>query len=325
MKKEIIALALIVAFSLPIKGVSNSDYDINDAAHFKYYENDENIIYWYEWWYANIKSEDKAIMISFITLGNLNDPLLSIAGVFTTFFNNNDFVSDFISFPFIPYHLDYEKCNVTILNNRFYEEDGKFFVEYNGKDLKIYLEIWPEGKRFGSYCNIDEWQWMSWYVASPYGKGRARVVYNGNEYYFEGNTYHDHNWGIAKFYDLKWDWGEFSLGNIALIYGFVEGKEMQGGVHIVSQNEHIFIPYRKSNMEILEWRRFGLENKPKKILLTANDENINLEMNIEMYKFSYIIDELKLKPYLLGKASGILKIYNEKIIFSGIKGFYEHR
>ncbi len=326
MKKEIIVLALIIAI-FPIKGFNNGDsYDINDAAHFKYYENDENVIYWYEWWYANIKNEDKGIVIFFITLGDLRNPLLSLVGVFASFLKNDDFASSFISFPFIPYHLDYEKCNVTILNSRFYEEDGRFFVEYNGNDLKVYLEIYPDGKRFLISSNIYEWQWMNWYIASPYGKGKARVWYNGEEYFFDGNAYHDHNWGIGKFYQLKWDWGEFSLNDMALIYGFVEGKNGKvGGVHIVKSDEHIFIPYGKSNIEILDWKRFGIEKKPEKIFISANNENIALEMNLELYKFFYIIDELKLKPYLMGKASGKLKIYDKEIIFSSIKGFYEHR
>ena len=328
MKKKIIVfiIVLLIPLSSLVSGFSKNGYDINDAAHFKYYENDENIIYWYEWWYANIKNEENGIVITFVTFGDLNNPLASIVGAYALFFSKNNFAESITSFPFIPYHLDYEKCNVSILNNRFYEEDGKFFVEHNGNDLKIYLEIYPQGERFGSFCNIDEWQWMSWYVACPYGYGKAKVWFNGDEYYFEGNAYHDHNWGIAKFYQLKWDWGEFSLGDMALIYGFVEGKnEMLGGVHIVKQNEHIFVPYGKSDMEILEWKRFGVEKKPKKIFISANDKNINLEMNLELYKFFYIIEELKLKPYLMGKASGRLKIYNEEIFFFDIKGFYEHR
>ena len=311
--KRVLVFFIIFAF---FSG-KNVYYDPEDAAHFKYYEEDENIIYWYEWWYANIKNEENGIVITFVTFGDLNNPLASIVGAYALFFSKNKFAESITSFPFIPYHLDYEKCNVSILNNRFYEEDGKYFVEYERDDLKIYLEIHPEGKKFGSFWK-DGWQWMSWYVASPYGKGKARVWYKGEEYYFEGNAYHDHNWGIAKIYQLEWDWGEFNLGKMAIIYGFVKGE---GGVHVVTQDMHVFIPAEKSRMEILDWERIGIAKKPKKILISANDKYINLEMNLELYKFYYV---LKIKPYLLGRASGKLRFYNQEIIFLAIEGFYEH-
>ncbi len=316
-------------------------YDSDDAAHFKYYENESHIIHWYEWWYANVKGEHNAILLFFFTFGNLNNPLLSFVGVASFFFTENETIESITAYPFICYSLDYEKCNVSIAGNRFYEENGKFFIEYEKKDFSVSVEIESKGMAFGREATpIKEWQWAAWHVAVPYGIGKARITYKGNEYVIEGKAYHDHNWGMAKMGFFRWDWGEFSTDEIdadnagtddfAIIYGMVKGRDgMRGGVHFVNDSMHIFIPYGEANIEYLKWDRINGFKKPIELHIYGKSVygesgNISVDMIVEMERY-YVIGVKNFgKPYLLGKATGRVDIGNRSFSFSNIKGFYEH-
>lgn len=87
---------------------------------------------------------------------------------------------------------------------------------------------------------------MAWYVAIPYGNAIVVAKINGREYKFYGKSYHDHNWGIAKPMQLKWDWGEFSCNNFSIIYGIANGI---GGLYFVNESiakqYNISISYEK--------------------------------------------------------------------------------
>ena len=297
--------------------------DVNDSAHFKYYENSSHILHWYEWWYANIKGEEKSIITMFFTFGNLNNPLKSIVGVFVAILDENESIEMITCYPFIKYTLDYKKCNVSIAGNRFYEENGNFIIEYKKGETKISMNISSKGKPFGNITSTGEWQWAGWYVAVPYGKGRAILNYGGNKYEIYGNAYHDHNWGISKKRHFIWDWGEFSLGNEAIIYGIAGEDEMKGGIHFVNETKHIFIPYGNLKINYMEWERISGFKKPTKIHLYGENEDIGVDIYVEMEK-AYILGYKNIgKPYLYGRAYGIIKI-NEKMILVESKGFYEH-
>ncbi|OYT59177.1 hypothetical protein B6U81_06525 [Thermoplasmatales archaeon ex4484_30] len=313
----------------------NEQYDSDDAAHFKYYENESHIIHWYEWWYANVKGEHNSILVFFFTFGNLNNPFLSLVGATTFFFTENGTVESITAYPFIHYNLDYEKCNVSIAGNRFYEENGKFFIKYNKKDFSVSVEMEAKGKAFGREATpIKEWQWAAWHVAVPYGIGKAGIIYKGNEYVIEGKAYHDHNWGMAKMGFFEWDWGEFGIEKLdnefAIIYGIVKGEDkMKGGIHFVNDSMHVFIPYGKANIEYLEWGRINGFKKPTKLHIYGEsvygeNRNISVDMIVEMEKY-YIIGIRDFgKPYLVGKATGKVSIGNRSYSFSNVKGFYEH-
>jgi len=303
--------------------IRNSIYDVNDSAHFKYYENSSHILHWYEWWYANVKNDEKSIITMFFTFGNLNNPLMSIVGVFVAILEENESIEMITCYPLIEYNLDYEKCNVSIAGNRFYEENGKFVIEYMKGEMRILMNISSCGKPFGSVASTGEWQWAGWYVAVPYGKGKAIVNCKGEKYEIKGNAYHDHNWGISRKGYFTWDWGEFAVDNGTIIYGVAGEDEMKGGIHFVNKTKHIFIPYGKLKIDYIEWKRISGFKKPTKLHLYGKDKNIDIDMYVEMEK-AYIIGYKKIgKPYLFGRAYGTLNI-DGKMIPINSKGFYEH-
>ena len=296
---------------------------IDDAAHFRYYENESHIIHWYEWWYANLKDGEDGIIVMFFTFGNLNSFFGRAVGVFAALLNENESIESLQISPFIPFSLDYKKCNVSIGKSRFYEENGAFFVEYEGKNMHISMKMKNRGKAYGSIAPLEGWQWAGWYVALPYGEGEAWVEYKGREWHIKGNAYHDHNWGMRKLGRFKWDWGEFNANNFSIIYGIAGSREMKGGLHFINESCHIFIPYGKLKMEYEEWQRISLVKKPTKIHFYGGNGSISADFMVEMKKF-YILGYGKVgKPYLLGSARGYVEINGKRMNFDST-GFYEH-
>ncbi|MCD6331349.1 MAG: hypothetical protein J7L80_04025, partial [Thermoplasmata archaeon] len=208
-----------------------------------------------------------------------------------------------------------EKCNVNIGRNRFYEESNLYFIVCKIDGLKAVIKLYPNGLKFGNITKLKDWQWMAWYVAMPYGKGEAEICYEGKEFVLKGNAYHDHNWGIAKKFNLEWDWGEFACNDFAIIYGFSEGR---GGIHFVNNSSHIFMPYGEANIDFLEWKRINFIRKPIKLHLTTTGK-IKMDFYVDLLK-AYTIGISNMgKPYLMGKAHGIVAGKNFESI-----GFYEH-
>ncbi|RLF33516.1 MAG: hypothetical protein DRN07_02405, partial [Thermoplasmata archaeon] len=113
----------------------------DDAAHFKYHENESHIIHWYEWWYANIRGEEQDIIIMFFTFGNLNCPLSRVVGVFAALLDDEECIESLTCRPLMDFTLDYERCNVTIGGNRFYEENGTFVITYRKDDFSVVMTI----------------------------------------------------------------------------------------------------------------------------------------------------------------------------------------
>ena len=320
-----LAFLLALLLFIPVPGsVEKSGYDgIDDAAHFKYYQNESHIIHWYEWWYANLKDGKNGVVVMFFTFGNLNKIAQRVVGVFAVFLDENESVESLFFNPFVSFHLDYEKCNVSIGENRFYEEGGKFFVEYAGKNLYIHMEMDGGGMPYGSVAALEEWQWAGWYVALPYGEGEAIIKYNGKEYRLHGKAYHDHNWGMRKIGKFNWDWGEFGEENYSIIYGIAGHEEMKGGVHFINGSTHVFVPYGKIKEEYLEWNRISGFKKPVKIHVYGGDANMSVDFYVEMER-AYILGYGKMgKPYLLGRAYGYVETGGVKRNFDTI-GFYEH-
>ena len=297
----------------------------NDAAHFKYYENDTHIERWYEWWYLNVKNGSNALLLYFFTFGDLNNPIKSIEGAVALFFKENESIERITSYPFIKYSLDYEKCNVSIAKNRIYEDEGKYFASYKAKDIEINVVASPIGKPFGgNKTMLYGWQWGAWYVAMPYGKANVSVFLHGKEYNFHGYAYHDHNWGIVKFSHFQWNWGEFNMDNeFAVIYGIAksEGK-MKGGIYFVNESNVFSISSDSFTINYLKWQYINGFKKPVKIHIYGGDNNktVNLYINLKKY---YIIGIKNFgKPYLLGNASGRISI--KKNFFINTTGFYEY-
>ena len=294
------------------KHVSIQNFDDRDGAHFKYYENDSHVGNWYEWWYFNVKGSNKALLLYFFTFGDLNNKILSSVGVFAAFFDEDKSIESITSYPLINYSLDYEKCNVTIAGNFAREYENGYMLYYSSPHLEIHAEIRGHAMPFGGEpTRLKNWQWMAWYVAVPYGNASVTVITKEKQYKFYGVAYHDHNWGMAKAMQLKWDWGEFSCNNSSIIYGIANGI---GGLYFVNKSiakqYNISISYEK-------WRFINGFLKPVLIHIYSNDGKIDLYVEMKKY---YVIGAEKIgKPYLFGHMHG--KFYHRNI---NAMGFYEH-
>ena len=208
--------------------------------------------------------------------------------------------------------MDYEKCNVTIAGNFAREYENGYMLYYSSHHLEIHAEIRSHAMPFGGEpTRLKNWQWMAWYVAVPYGNASVTVITKEKQYKFYGVAYHDHNWGMAKAMQLKWDWGEFHGKEYAIIYGMALGK---GGIYFVNGSSareyNISISYEK-------WRFINGFLKPVLIHIYSNDGKIDLYVEMKKY---YVIGAEKIgKPYLFGHMHG--KFYHRNITAIG---FYEH-
>ena len=309
----------------------------DDAAHFKYFQNDSHIIHWYEWWYMNVKCEDgNNLLIQFFTFGNLNNPLTSAVGITFIFMDKDGSTFESIKgYPGIEYSLDYEKCNVNIDGDIFMAVNESFYtVTYHNKinDVSLILnlsKITYGIRAIPSYPH--DWEWMEWYIPVPYGKaeGILRYTEDGKEhiYRIKGRGYHDHNWGIAKKFTLKWDWGEFSDDRypISIAYGWVGfGKSFfTGGAYVTNETtgEEIHLP--ELHFEYKEWIEINGFKRPSKIHLYGNNENLSIDIIIELEKV-YIIGVGSVgTPYLFGKATGKIEMHGHLYNIHST-GFYEH-
>jgi len=297
-------------------------HDSMDASQFIHYQNDSHIIRWYEWWYFSIKNGSRNMLIYFFTFGDLNS-WQHAAGVMASFFDENKSYEKFV-FSWHPV-LDYNEFNITIGENTAYEKHGVYYIHFSDDNLKINASMETKFVPFGGNKSyFDSWQWGAWYVAIPYGKAHANIIIDGNEYEIKGNAYHDHNWGISKFRNFIWDWGEFGCDDFAVIYGIagIEGN-MKGGIHIVNATHHYAIGYDNISIDYLKWERLNLFWKPSRMLIQGSNSGLNIHMNVEMKKY-YIIGWKKIGiPYMLGNADTIINI-GENVFNKNATGFYEH-
>lgn len=295
----------------------------DDAAHFKYHEDEPHIIHWYEWWYANIRGEEHDIIVMFFTLGDLNRPLARVVGVFAALLDEGECIESFTCRPCIDFTLDYERCNVTIAGNRFYEENGIFFITYEKGDFSLTMRIEPGGVPFTSVRTLEGWQWGGWHVGAPYGTGNATVRYNGDTFEVRGHAYHDHNWGISRARQLNWDWSEFFIGNASIVYGAAGNRALKGGIHYVDDTTHIFLPEDASYIEYVEWERINGFTKPAKMHMYGENEHLRVDLYIELEKVYILGFGTMGKPYLQGRAYGEVSIDGVTKSVNAT-GFYEH-
>ncbi len=309
----------------------------DNAAHFKYFQNDSHVIRWYEWWYMNVKGEDgNNLLIKFFTFGDLNNPLASVVGIILVFMKEDGSTFESIkSYPCIEYSLDYEKCDVNIDGDVFIAVNKSFYkVTYHNRINDVSLSLNLSKITYGikaTPSHLQEWEWMKWYIPVPCGKveGVLKYTKDGKRHIspIKGRGYHDHNWGIAKKFSLKWDWGEFSdeTHPISIAYGWVGFGEssVTGGAYATNETtgESIYLPNLQFEYE--EWIEVNGFKKPSRIHLYGITENFSIDVTIELQKF-YIIGVGDVgTPYLFGRVTGNI-ICNGHSYDIHTTGFYEH-
>jgi len=323
------------ALSPGLGGLSDG---VDDAAHFKYYQNESNIINWYEWWYANVKGDDgNNLLVEFFTFGNLNNPVASAVGVVMIFMKSDGSTFKSLkSYPFIDYNLDYEKCDVKVAGDRFLEHgDGNYTITYHNKinDVSLRMNVHPANKgieAIPTQAGVKEW--MRWNIPIPYGRVDGTLEYTDKEghhmYKLEGRGYHDHNWGISKKLSLEWDWGEFTdrVTNASITYGMVKfgDKSLEGGIYFSDENSMGAIHIPDLNIEYLKWDVICGFKKPTKLRMYGSNGSFSADVTVEIERV-YVIGVGSVgMPYLMGKMNGEIVMKGRKYTFSDVTGFYEH-
>jgi len=336
-KEEGIDAAVVARQPSALAQYNDSD-GIDDAAHFKYHQNESNIINWYEWWYANAKGYDgNNIIIEFFTFGDLNNPFASAVGIFMIFMKSDGSTFKSLkSYPLIDYKLDYEKCNVTIAGDVFTEnDDGTYTITYhniiNNVNLQLNLSKINRGIE-GIPSTAEENRWMRWNIPVPYGRVEGVLEYsdkNGHHIYtISGKGYHDHNWGISEKLSLYWDWGEFSDGSMpaSITYGMLRfgNGPYEGGIYFSNETVRKAIYMQDLTVEYKNWDIICGFKKPTEIIFSGSNGSFSVELTLK-FERAYIIGVGKMgMPYLMGKMSGTANINGKTYRFSDITGFYEH-
>jgi len=315
-----------------LEGLSDG---IDDAAHFRYHQNDSNIINWYEWWYANVKGDDgNNLLVEFFTFGNLNNPVTSAVGVVMIFMKSDGSTFKSLkSYPFIDYTLDYEKCNVTVTEDRFAEYGGNYTITYHNtiNDVSLRLNIHSVNRGINAIPTREGVKdWMKWNIPVPYGKADGLLEYtdkNGqHSFHISGRGYHDHNWGISNEFTLEWDWGEFSDKNASLTYGMAKfgDKPFEGGIYFSNKTSTAAIHMPDLNVEYLKWDKICGFKKPTEVHMYGSNGSFSADVTVELEKV-YVIGIGRVgMPYLMGKMNGKIMVDGREYTLSGSTGFYEH-
>lgn len=311
---------------------------IDDAAHFKYYQNESNIINWYEWWYANAKGDDgNNLLVEFFTFGNLNNPLASAVGIVMIFMKSDGSTFKSLkSYPLIDYNLDYQKCNVTIAEDIFAEnDDGTYTITYHNSinNVKLHLTLSKINRGIEAIpTRAGDGEWMKWNIPVPYGKADGILEYTDTEgyhvYQISGRGYHDHNWGISNKFSLCWDWGEFTDSSIpaSITYGTVRfgDRPYEGGIYFSNETVRKAIHMPDLTIEYLDWETICGFKKPTKLHMCGSNGSFSINVTVELER-AYIVGVGKLgMPYLMGKMNGIINVNGKSYEFSDVAGFYEH-
>jgi len=312
---------------------------VDNAAHFKYYQNESNIIHWYEWWYLNVKCGDgNNLLIQFFTFGDLNNPLLSFVGIGLLFMKEDGTVFRSLkTYPCIQYSLDYDLCNVTIDDNSFRQDatGTVYTVTYSNpiNDVALNLTLLTHSRSITALNAVHKDEWMSWNVAVPLGIVTGSLYYhagNGEQVYnLSGRGYHDHNWGIARKLPLEWDWGEFSDEHqlTSITYGMVSlgDQPFVGGLYFANAtaNAAIYIP--DLHIEFLEWDTFYGNEKPIYIHFYGSTDGFTIDLFIKLlHPYSIASIGNFGRTYLMGKMEGAAIVNGTEYRFGNATGFYEH-
>ncbi len=311
---------------------------IDDAAHFKYYQNDSGIINWREWWYANVKGDDgNNLLVEFFTFGNLNNPVASAVGVVMILMKSDGSTFKSLkSYPFIDYSLDYDKCDVRVAGDRFLEHgDGSYTVTYhnNINDVSMEMNIYTANRGIEAIpAQADTGEWMRWIIPIPYGRVDGTLEYTDRDghhvYELEGRGYHDHNWGIFRMFALEWDWGEFTdrTDNASITYGMVKfgDKPLEGGIYFSDENSTGAVYMPDLSIEYLKWEKICGFKKPTEIRMYGSNGSFSADVTVKLDR-AYLIGVGSVgMPYLLGRMSGEVFMDGRKYTFSDVTGFYEH-
>ncbi len=319
---------------------ADGDDGVDDAAHFKYYQNDSDISRWYEWWYLNVKAESgHRLLVEFFTFGDLNNPAASAVGVVMLFMDEDGSTYKSLkSYPGIPYTLSYERCNVYIDGNRFVRrDDGSYDVTYTNHLQQVHVDLHLSGLTepiSGRESQLNDREWMSWNAAVPAGEVQGTVRFRDEgelrRYDMAGVGYHDHNWGISRKLPLQWDWGEFTDPSVpaSFVYGAAKiggGSYEHGGVHFTTETEEWVIPMSNVSIAYRRWRDIAGVAKPTVIDITGANGSFSVDATVRLHRY-YMVAGTGLfgMPYLVGSLTGDIHAGGRHYELSSVIGFYEH-
>ncbi len=174
----------------------------------------------FEWWYFHVTMENETT----VTIVFYTRPILQ----------RNDILSPFISVvikqPFLPvrhwmvsfpsdaFSAAKEYCDVRIGDNWVRGDLHTYHLHVDldevGVDLELIgrVEPWRPGTGMNFYDELLQ-SFFAWLVPVPLGEVKGQLRLDGQEILFQGNGYHDHNWGNVDLNRVlsQWYWGRFHL------------------------------------------------------------------------------------------------------------------
>jgi hypothetical protein len=160
--------------------------------------------------------------------------------------------------------------------------------ESGGDDLTGSLTLDPdEGRSLPPAVIRGARGWLSGYVV-PVLSGRLRGTLGtpgtfGTLGTFDGEGYHDHNWGFWR--DVRWQWGQVAAGDLSFIYGRVfpppdvaDPERIPGFLGVLKETGLVGVA---TNVQIAEHHPDGAKDAsaaPDRIVVTARGGSLDVTL-----------------------------------------------
>lgn len=191
----------------------------------------------YEWWYFDTHMDDNTqIVVTFQTklLIAANGPLNPFCTIEITTPDGKK-TEQQLHAPAADSHFSKSCCDVRIGTCWARGDLTNYQVHVEGNGIVANLSLhgtvpsWRPGIS-GILWGDDEQDTFFWLPAVPAGDVEATVTIDGKTKTYQGNCYHDHNWGNISLDKIMhhWYWGRASIGPFMVISSWMTGEKKYG-------------------------------------------------------------------------------------------------
>jgi len=126
-----------------------------------------------------------------------------------------------------------------------------------------------------------------WIVAMPYATVSGKLIVDNKEILAKGAGYHDHNWNVTPPVALNhgWFWGKTNSQSFSIVWSAIlRKKNLFEPLIVVNEKNNGYYNIDPSciNFKIGDLRRFGRKKIPYHFSITADDNLINLELDMKV-------------------------------------------
>lgn len=181
----------------------------------------------FEWWYIDAEyEEDITIVNVFYTKDGFDfqGPAHPRSDLEITFSDGRKIMRKIFEDKGKIINAAKDKCNVKIGTSSLIYDNGKYYLDYEDKDIKYHvvmeasLPMWrPDTGHI--YFGEEEKNFFAWFVAQPASIITGTLEIDGKVINLKGKGYHDHNWGNVAMNKVinHWYWGRAKIGDYNVI------------------------------------------------------------------------------------------------------------